>query len=545
MSESAGSSGGRFSILAIPLALLGASLAVRAATFFRRGFINDDYYFAYFGWIRSTDLIAGRDFYVPSPNAIIELFVPLFRVYPESFAPVMAARAFLLLVSFALLYAVYRLSAALGASRLWGVTVTAFVSCQSTFMQRITDLRGDAVAATFLLASAIAIAEASGLAAALVAGFAAGCAVVFSLKLVYALPFLLAGAVLALPRQRLAALVAFGGGSSIAPLVYALWRMADDGLAPFLEQLRMVFVMVRIGQSNEVSLSFAALQSEWHFWLLMLASIAGGAAAWRRGERRIAVYGVLVAGFLAVFFLRNPWVYSYTALILVPVTAPMLLGLRIPRFEAIAILVVCAVMAAGAVPAARTIARQQNDEQIELIRWLWDATAPDEGVFDWTGMHFGRRGPHHWSIFSGTANLYMSGTWYRLAPELVASRVTTIFPNKKFAWVRPDDRRFISSHYLVTSPCSLTLGSLLRQQSLERGDAAFHIAIPARYEVSPPGAPIAIDGKPVTGAVALGPGMHTAVATGKVKGPVAILFTSERRRAAGPPPCPPAIGFPY
>src|SRR6185369_6613968 len=127
-----------------PAIVLGASLVLRAFSWFGRGYNHDDFYFAYLSWIRSTGAAPVRDFFVPNFNVLAELWSPLFRAFPLSFAPLVLARVLIFVVSLALVYLTWRLVYLLSGSVSWAFVITAVVSWQSSFMQRISDIRGDA-----------------------------------------------------------------------------------------------------------------------------------------------------------------------------------------------------------------------------------------------------------------------------------------------------------------------------------------------------------------------------------------------------------------
>lgn len=512
----------------LPASILGASLALRAAIWFRRGYNHDDFYFAYLSWIRSTGAVPARDFYVPNFHAFAELWSPLFRVFPESFTPLVLARGLVFAVGVALLFLTYRLALALSRSVPWALTVTAVVSWESSFMQRISDVRGDPIAAMFLMAAALAVVTGSRLRSFALAGLLAGCAATFSIKLVYAVPFVIAGAVIAAHGRRVAALVAAGAASGVAPLAYVGWRVIADGLPAFRAVVGEIALGVGVARQSLAN-SVLALQSAPVLWLLLAAGLVC-VFAFFRDDRPLFWYSILAAAFLATFFLRNPFVLPYTFVIVIPVAAPLLLGLRVIPSETATIAALCLYAVIAGIPAARKAATETNEQQVRFLQWMWAATTPAEGAFDWNGTHFGRRGPKHWFVFGGNADLYRQGRWYALADELPRANVTLILANQRFEWLTPADRAFIASHYVPIGPCAMSAGHVFRKHPSEE----FDVIIAGEYAVVPRGASVLVNGVPVRERVVLRRGRHVVQSAQDV----ALLYTTPRREAAGPPPCP-------
>src|SRR5258707_5214283 len=86
----------------VSLCLLFLSIAIRIASTFHRAYAQDDFFFAYTAWLRSTPLRPNIDYYLPNFTPLSELFAPLFRGLPESFAPLYIARPVMLVIGIAL-----------------------------------------------------------------------------------------------------------------------------------------------------------------------------------------------------------------------------------------------------------------------------------------------------------------------------------------------------------------------------------------------------------------------------------------------------------
>jgi len=276
------------------------------------------------------------------------------------------------------------------------------------------------------------------------------------------------------------------------------------------------------GASNSIE----ALQSAPFLWLLFIAGFAGIVIVFRR-ERPLFWYSVLAVLFLAAFLVRNPFVYPYNFVILIPVASPLLLGLRAVKPEPAAIIALLIYAVAAGFFGARRMLGERNAEQVRFVDWMWRSTEASEGVFDWQGMHFGRRGVNHWFVYGANADLYRHG-WYSVADELERANVTMILPNYRFDWLTPADRNFIDGHYLFIGRCVMSPGVAMR------ASGSFDIVVPGVYAIVPPGSEIAVDGSAARDRIMLGRGAHSL----QTQRGVALLYTTPRREAAGPPPCP-------
>ncbi|HSN69314.1 MAG TPA: hypothetical protein VLV48_08720, partial [Thermoanaerobaculia bacterium] len=134
-----------------PICALLLSLIALALSWFSREFTHDDFYLAYLAWIRSTDLIPGRDYIVPNFTPLAELSAPLFAAFPESLAPLDILRLPIFLASLGLLGLTYETARRLSGSRAWGGAAACVVAWHPQVILRIADIRSDAIAAAVLL----------------------------------------------------------------------------------------------------------------------------------------------------------------------------------------------------------------------------------------------------------------------------------------------------------------------------------------------------------------------------------------------------------
>jgi hypothetical protein len=523
----------------IVFGILGAIGVVALLTWFRREYNHDDFFFAYSAWLRAVHAVPFRDYYLNGFTVQAEIAAPLFRFFPQSFIPLHIARLAILVCVTLLALVTYHLSRALGAPPLWAATATAVMICQPDVVMRMGDIRTDPVAALFLLASALALLRVRPERAAAIAGLLWGCAIGTGFKVVLSLPFIVVALIVRFRRQWLAAVATFALTSTLEPLLYYSWRLWSEGWSVFLRLWKNVFAAVAAVPTNipSVLTSFAA--SSPITPLAILLGLAGYGYAAVKGDREGragSLYGALAFGFVAATLAVNPFLFPYNFLILTPLLAPLVGGVRLlipPRMT-----IAAAAVAAGisilavfyAAPSWITVAERSNQVQIALVEWIWRATAPNEHVFDWQGLHFGRPGIYHWWTYSGLQPAYRAGA-FAVQDELRQSRVSLIIDNFRIRYLTPGDARFIDLHYVRPAPCVLVPGAYFPAGTLA-SPQQFEVIVPGTYRVAPAGT-VSIDGHPGS-SLRLDAGWHS-VSGGP--GGTAIYFTTARRELAGPPPC--------
>ena len=203
----------------------------------------------------------------------------------------------------------------------------------------------------------------------------------------------------------------------------------------------------------------------------------------------------------------------------------------------------CAIRRAGCWPGgvfSATVGRT-NSVQRRVVQWIWDATNPAERVFDWQGMHWGRRGVYHWWMFSGWLPAYKSRTLCSVADELKANQVTLVIDNYRLSWLHASDHHFFQSHYERLDNCLFAPGSRFSLENARDG-ADFDLVAPGDYRIDPRegAASVLIDGAPAGPVQRLAAGRHRLTpAPGGTPVPLRLLFTTPRReRLALPCPTP-------
>ena len=180
-----------------------------------------------------------------------------------------------------------------------------------------------------------------------------------------------------------------------------------------------------------------------------------------------------------------------------------------------------------------TVTSRSNVAQRKVVRWIWQATTPDEHVFDWQGMPFGRPGIVHWWNYGGLELKYLDG-WYSLESEIRSARVTLVIDNYRLHWMTPADTRFFNAHFVRFAPCLYAPGAFLPASSFSDGSGVCEIFVPGLYRVLS-GTPVRIDGTLTAGTVQLASGFHRIAVSRPTN--VALYYTTAQRETSRPP-CP-------
>jgi len=546
-----------------PVAAIGAWAVLRIGTWFGRDYTHDDFYFAYLSWLRAVKARPGVDVDVLLYTPLIELFSPFFRLWPESFLPLDLARALILGVALALLGMVYVISRRLGASATWALCAVSFTAWQGDFVLRISDVRTDPVAICFLLGAFLLLlhSEAS---RPFLAGICFGMAVFFNIKLVIVAVAFGLSVVLTSIKTPIRALLRFAAGAILGTLAWDCVRALSDGWGPILTGLRALLGSPPIGSGPQGTsfLQRAALNAPTASLLLVLGALGtiavplfrAGRGALPAGARRAGfVYGCSAVLFFAVFVGANPFLFPYNFVVLMPILAPLLVGLPalVPRrFPPLAragfLAFVVLIPASEGIAAFGATWGRTNLAQRRVVKWIWDATDPSERVFDWQGMHWGRYGTYHWWMFSGWLPAYKTGTMYSVADELKASRVTLVIDNYRLAWFRRVDREFFATHFARLDYCFFAPGREFTKLELESG-SVLDVFVPGVYRVDPMDAVsrLLVDGQPADRLMHLDERVHrVTVVPGAPPTAAKIMFTTRRREVAGLPcPAPTTLVF--
>lgn len=534
-------------VRSIPWALLGIVALATLVHWFQRDLNHDDFFFAYTAWMRGIHAVPYRDFYVANFTLVSEVFAPFFRWFPESFLPMHIARAAILACNVAVCILIYRVTRALGSARAWAAVAVLLYICQPDVILRMADVRADPIAAMFLMACVLTLLTAPDERVGPMAGIWFGLSIAIAYKIALATPFIAAAVILRNRRHWFRSLLLCGVCSAIAPLLYYGWRLAMDGPQVVLSIWHDVLFGVATGQSNRGYAIFRFVVFGPSTPVAVFLGIYGyvrAAILYDSDARRGVVYIVLVAGYIAVAIAMNPFLFPYNYLIWVPLLAPMVGG--IPRMIARvkmaslepALLALTAIVVAsyGALPLVETN-RRSNEPQIALVKWIWSSTTPNERIFDWQGMHFGRLGIRHWWSYGGLQTRYEAG-WYTLRDELQAKRVSLLITNFRFAYMTPEDQQFVFRHYVRFAPCVMVPGVYASRKQLQEGGVTLEVFVPGTYHVLGEDLrQVRVDGKMPPPYITLQPGLHRVEGIAGSTTDAAVIYTTPLREKA-PVPCP-------
>jgi hypothetical protein len=531
----------------LPWALLGIVSTAIAVHWFQRDLNHDDFFFAYTAWMRGIHAVPYRDFYVANFTVVSEVFAPFFRWFPESFLPIHIARAAILACNIAVCYLIYRVTRALGSTAAWGAVAVLLYLCQPDIILRIADVRADPIGAMFLMACALALLTAPEERVGPVSGIWFGLAITIAYKIALATPFVAVAVILRNRRHWFRALLLCGVCSAIAPLLYYALRLAIDGPQVVLSIWHDVLFGVATGQSNRASaiVRFMIMGPSTPVAIALgTYGYARAAILYDRDARRGVTYIVLVLGYIAVAIAMNPFLFPYNYLIWVPLLAPIVSGIprmiaraRMPSLEPGLLALTAVVVASYAALPIVEVTRRTNDVQIALVKWIWSSTTPGERIFDWQGMHFGRRGILHWWSYGGLQTRYEAG-WYTLEDELRAARVSLLINNFRFAYMTPRDQEFVFRHYVRFAPCLMVPGVYASKKQLQEGGVTLDVFVPGTYRVLGEDLrQVRIDGNLPASHITLQPGLHRVEGVPGSTTDAAVLYTTPLREKA-PAPCP-------
>jgi hypothetical protein len=554
----------------IPAAALAARVAIHLATWFSRDFSRDDFYLAYVSWLRAVGAKPGVDFHVFLYSPLEEFLWPLFRLFPESFVPLEIAKGVVFIVGGVLLYTVFRIARVAGASAPWSLAAVSLVAWQKDFGLRISDVRSDSLAILFVLLSLLVLLQSGSRRRWFLAGILLGIGVWFNIKLALAVPAMAVAIVFVGAGEWWRAELVFAGGSLCGYTAFQALRAIGDGWTPILVGLRALFTGGDIGRTSlEEHFLWRAAQGSPGTAILLVAGslsfLTVALLAWARArrleetQRNRLVYALWAVLFVGVFLRLYPFVFSYNFVVLMAVLGVLAVGIRFPlpprltpATEIGLLLLVSLIPAEEGFRTAEATFGQTNRGQKRVLEWIWKATDPSERVFDWQGMHWGRRGVYDWWIFTGWKPEYQSMKLYDISTELEAARVTLIIDNYRIRWLHPRDRAFFFAHYARLDHCLFAPGRHFTAEEMRTG-STLEVFVPGIYRVDPPEAiagPLAallVDGSPAGRVVHLTEGLHTVGAKPPTSArPTRLLYTTPlREKAELPCPVPTNLVSPF
>lgn|GEM_PF-2438998 len=531
----------------LSVALLALALITRAVITFTKAYAQDDFYWWYFAWLRSTPLVPGRDYYLPNVTPLSELAAPLFRWCHESFLPFDIARVIMFAVGLALTWACYQITRLLGGSVLWSVIAANGVSWQYQFLKRIGDIRGDQISMLFLMLAVIVLLKSEGRRRALWSGFCCGASVAVAFKLTIAAPFVGIGLLLG-AEKRIRDAFLFALTFVIAPTAYFGSRIAIDGYPNFASVFAGIFNALDSAKAQHMTVlyRFFSIESAVLTSPLTWAAVFAGGCAFLLPSgpltRRRRAYVVLATGFVMLFVYTNVFLFPYNYVILVPSLIPFIGGVSLLRFSRrfmqwAAVLVPISGVVGGTY-AVRDVLPDRASTQRAAIRWIWSVTDKNDAIFDWQGTVAWRPTTYHWMIYSGAISRYESG-WFTAADEMQRAQVKMIVDNYRVTWISERDTAWAQAHFARVNGCILVPGWVATRTELQSGKAIDAFLENDEYVLQPSGTRgVLIDGKPVTDRVRLTRGPHELGAQTAAELPPSIaLVRMTAKMVANPMPC--------
>lgn len=549
---------------AVCLAAVVLSLVVYGLSLFQRYLVNDDYQILHTAWLRASGQAPGRDFAIYSYHLIVDLLVPVFRWFPDSFVPLFVARAAMWMALCAIAWMLYRLAA------IWFDPVTACITpvlalSAQAMIHRALDIRPDLLTTLLWLLILLILSSpflvSPGRLVLLGATIAAVIINRFKAALIAPLVVLvLAEHVLLAVRQigrgntavlmsglRVAGLLLAG---FVAPcLAYISWLAAHGELHTFY--VTNVALAGVVGGAHGATKSEAArtlavsLDQDAPFWLLAALGVVLRAANAKRFSGRLNV----LAGGLALVLLGsvvlNPAYYPYNLVTLVPLLAPFAaypIGLLAAgnaggtRGATAALLLIASPFVSGGSTMLDYATRSTNAHQRALEQFLLRYTPDTATVFALEGIGIYRPSLYHWRMPWVIRPAYVSGQ-IDFSREMAESPPVIVVTSYRLpGWLLPRDRDFVARHYVPLAPYLLTQG--FARTAGASAPSEFELLSPGRYElVAPSGVSCQVDARPVApgATIDLTAGRHTLEGPPQATCTVRRYFSAEARAMVANP----------
>lgn len=456
--------GKRHASIAVALATAGV-LAYQSYAAFVRFLINDDYQTLYTAWLKAEGKVPGRDFFLASYYLLTDLIAPLFRIAPQTWAPLYIARLTLVGVMALIGWIVFRLTGALfGKPALHFAPVVTLVT--SAMLYRGLDLRPDLLTTAAWLAIFLLLATRSSATGDALTGALMALSLINRFKAGLIVPFVVVAYFVASRSVPTAIrkLMVVAGAMLTVLAAYVGWVAWSTGLQTFFAVNTRLFAGMQdyaeLGRGIRAQTCRDSLRLDPLFWILTLSGVILRTKNHRRFGMRENYLTLALAALGAATVIFNPIYYSYNLVTLMPLLAPFaayaLAGaavsvsrrVRSPRLAG-AIPILFAI--APVVVQAHTfvyVLRPDNTHQKDLQRFLLRHTAADARVFALEGVGLFRPSTYHWRIPWIYIGRYTSGEWRfsdefrRTPPEIV------ILSYRVPGWLVESDRVFLATHYV-------------------------------------------------------------------------------------------------
>jgi hypothetical protein len=471
---------------AVVAVLVALPLVLRLALVERRGFNPDELEHLHFAWNVSTGKVPYRDYFDHHTPALHYALAPLLRRYgversgDEAVASLFAARRVMWPAAVAILALTFALARGWHPDRRVAWVAVLLLGNTGVFLSKTFEVRPDVPATALVLGGLVA-----GLAAwkrlyegrpgaggrALLAGLLLGAAALFTQKVLFLLPGLVAASAVLLAdgqaastrAARLRALFALAA-AFLVPLAGTLGYFAARGaLGAFVySNLTVNARWPGLGPRDFV---FIFLKEDGPFVLLALAGLAlhartaARAGARRRGEPLVALALLSPVAALAI----HPAVTFHYFLLFVPQAAlyaaaglvALVDRLARPAFSAAALSLACALLSVQPLLRLRATFGRGNWSTVQGIRYVLRNTAPWETTFDgFSGLGLFRPAAffhpfHHWHILAIQDDGQRRRTFDALGSGEAVPKLV-FWDSYLREGVTPEVARFLETHYVPT-----------------------------------------------------------------------------------------------
>ena len=464
---------------------------------FTRYLVNDDYQILYTAWLKSTNLVPGRDYAITSYHLLVDVLAPLFRLFPDSLVTLYLARIFnfVVLVSIAaLLFDIAR--------RLFGwyagLTAPLLALGTGAMLHRGMDVRPDLLTTALWLFIIRGIMQPVRMSPARLGllGLVAGLATVNRFKAGIVIPFLAVGILLRVAassphgrlRHAISSLAIAAGAAAGVLCLYALLIFQFDDV--------YTFVKTHLALARDISHSWrgdprwrtlsSALALDPIFWLLSGSGLV--LALLRSSPNRpwVRETSIGLVALSLVSILSNPAYYAYNLVTLIPLCAPLAaapfgLGLEAlaragsSRCLAIAtpILLSISVLQQPLI-LDHYLFTPTNRHQKALVEFIRKSTRADAAVFAFEGVGLFRPSTRHWRISEIILNRYYRGE-FTVRDELCVVKPELIVASYRVpAWLTAEDKRYLEERFVPLSFGLLVPGHI--------GEGEFELMVDGQYE---------------------------------------------------------------
>jgi Dolichyl-phosphate-mannose-protein mannosyltransferase len=525
-------------MIGIASALLVFATVVRLAFLAQATLDPDESQHLHTAWLVGEGRVPYADFWEHHTPLGYYLLAPLTWWFRESPAVYFAGRALMGILALLALAAVYRLARRLSTHV--ALAAVVMLALQPRFLEKTTEIRPDVAALVVWLAALLAVVrwrERQTAAWLAVAGLALGVGVALSLKTVYGALGLGLAIVLAphrRPREAAGALARLAGGLAVV----GVGVVAGLGFVGGVAALRGLGEQVLLGTLTFVDPTKEGPVSEESvgFGLLALAGVGLTLAREGLGVVRSPIHGPLLvpAAVITAALLApgTPAVYRHAwlpVLAVAAVYAGLALGTLVERARAgsrvAAGLLGLTLVAAVVVPGANSLRsglRDQNAEQLRLMRSVLATACPGEPVLDGTALAVFRPAAYRYRALINGVRLWVAQG--AIPEEVIVADAARSSPRVAV----PDGRvramvgplaTFLARHYVPAGEGFLVAGATVPVGGGARGGRRYvELLVGGPYRVAlTPGVEAAIDRAPVRPGISqLDAGRHEVTWRGPV-----------------------------